>query len=551
MGSRLIRSLVVVGLVAFSGAGLPAAAHAQGLEAASLAALPAPRLIFSDDEMALARAVAGSPGLADFYGSNGLKRIFSGPEAAIRRNALINAIETASSHGLPPSRYNPARLLELDGEGGASLQAELAFARSFARWTQDLTGGVLDPRKVSSGIKRAVHRKPTGEMMREFVAAPDPAAWLADLAPHDKDYLALQQALHGMSRLAAPVGTPKVPNGTWREGSEGEGVLLLRERLAAIGFPARPTGDMSVFDAALGQSVAEFQDASGLHADGVAGPHTVARMNRGIGPEAKGILIALERMRWMHGYDMNARHVWVNLPSYTATIRENGETVFSTKVVIGKDEDTHETPEFSENMKHVVANPRWNVPRSITVKEYLPRLQANRNAVSHIDVVDRAGNIIPRSQIDFGRYTASNFPYRMRQKSSDDNALGVVKFLFPNPWNIYLHDTPTKHLFNETRRAYSHGCIRVGRPLDLANELLKGQFANPEARFSKALASGRESYLNLTHPLPVHLVYFTAFPDENGKIRRYPDIYGRDAAVYAALVKAGLDSGLETGGQGN
>ncbi|WP_370576905.1 murein L,D-transpeptidase [Paracoccus sp. PAR01] len=522
-------------------------AHAQGLEAASMAALPAPRLIFSQEEMELAQAVAASPGLADFYGSNGLKPIFLGAEGAPRRAALIEAISAASSHGLPPARYHRGRLQQLDGQGDQSLQAELAFARNFVRWTQDLTGGFLDPHKVDSGIKRSVARSGTGKLMREFMQAPDPQAWLAGLAPRDRDYLALQDALSGMSRLAAPAGTPAVPKGSWREGDGGAGVAKLRERLAAIGFDSIPTADPETFDAPLVQAVAEFQDAAGLPADGVAGPQTVARLNRGVGPEAKGILVALERMRWMHGHDMNDRLVWVNLPAYTAEIRENGETVFSTKVVIGKDEATHETPEFTEDMKYIVANPRWNVPRSITVKEYLPRLQANRNAVGHIDVVDRAGNVISRDRIDFRKYTASNFPYRMRQKPSDDNALGVVKFLFPNPWNIYLHDTPTKHLFNESRRAYSHGCIRVGRPLDLAHELMQGQFKNPEATFSKALSSGREAYLNLTKPLPVHLVYFTAFPDEDGRIRRYPDIYGRDAAVYAALVKAGLESA----GRGN
>jgi len=139
----------------------------------------------------------------------------------------------------------------------------------------------------------------------------------------------------------------------------------------------------------------------------------------------------------------------------------------------------------------------------------------------------------------------------MRQKPSDDNALGIVKFMFPNPWNIYLHDTPTKHLFNQSSRSYSHGCIRVARPVELAHELLKGEFSNPEATFSKALNSGRESYLTLNGHLPVHLVYFTAFPDENGDIRRYPDIYGRDAEVQAALAKVGLDSSLDSGARSN
>ena len=217
--------------------------------------------------------------------------------------------------------------------------------------------------------------------------------------------------------------------------------------------------------------------------------------------------------------------------------------------MIGKADPDYETPEFSETMKYIVVNPRWNVPRSITVKEYLPRLQANRNAVAQLDVVDGAGRVIPRDRIDFRKYTAANFPYRMRQKPSDDNALGQVKFMFPNPWNIYLHDTPTKHLFNQSSRAYSHGCIRIGRPIDLAHEVLSGQVGNPEATFEKALKSGNETFLNLRQPIQVHLVYFTAFPDEDGQIQRFADIYGRDAQVHAALVaaatRAARDSGLD------
>lgn len=516
-----------------------------------MAALPAPRLIFSDADMSLARAVAGYPGLADFYGSNGLKPVFLGTQAAARRQALITAIASAGSHGLPVARYGVQQLIVMDRQGAGSLDAELAFAQAFLKWSHDVSGGILDPQKVDPGIKRSPLRRPAGEMMREFIAAADPQAWLAGLAPRDAEYLALQNALASMSRHIAPAGTPLAAPGTWREGATGKGVILLRERLAAIGFPAQPEDKPGRFDATLAQAVAGFQDSVGLQPDGVAGPRTIARLNRGFGNEAQGILVALERMRWMQGQDLNARHVWVNLPSFSASVVENGQPVFSTKVIIGKDLDTHETPEFSETMKYLVANPRWNVPRSITVKEYLPRLQANRNAVSHLDVVDGAGNIISRDRIDFRKYTAASFPYRMRQKPSDDNALGVVKFMFPNPWNIYLHDTPTKHLFNESRRAFSHGCIRIGRPLDLAREMLRGQVSDPAATLSNALASGKERYLNLSHPVPVHLVYFTAFPDETGQIRRYPDIYGRDGRVFAALAKAGLDGRLDSAGTGN
>lgn len=533
-----IRLLIVALLLGAA----PRPAGAQALDAVPVAALPAPRLAFSEQEMALAQRVAGDPGLADFYGTNGLQPIFLGPEGAPRRAALIEAVGQAASHGLPPARYRQAALRRLDREGVDSVEEELGFARAFARWSHDVSGGILDPRKVESGIKREVQRPRTGDLMREFARTADPAAVLAALPPRDPRYEALRSALGRQSQLAAPAEVPLVPEGLWREGMSDSAVAMLRVRLSSIGFAAPPLGSPASFDAPLAQAVAAYQQAAGLPADGVAGPRTVARLNRGTGPEAEAILVALERMRWMAGHDLNARHVWVNLPEYNARIFEGGREIFETRAVIGKANREFETPEFSETMKYLVVNPRWNVPRSITVKEYLPRLQANRYAVAHLDVVDGAGNVIPRDRIDFRRYSAASFPYRMRQKPSDDNALGVVKFMFPNPWNIYLHDTPTKHLFNQSSRAYSHGCIRIGRPIDLAHELLRPQVANPDAVFAKALKSGRETYLNLRPPVPVHLVYFTAFPDETGKIHRFPDIYGRDALIHAALVKAGLDS---------
>jgi len=537
--SGLIRTVIVLAILA----AMPGAPGAQALDSTPVAALPAPRLSFSDREMRLAERVAHHPGLADFYGTNGLQPIFTGPQGAARRAALIEAVGQAASHGLPPSRYDRAGLMRLDRQGIDDLDAEIRFARVFADWSHDISGGLLEPRQVEpGGIKREVRRPPVGALLRRFASAADPGAVLAELPSRDPRYEALRRALARQSRLVPPADAPPVPEGLWRQGTSDPAIAALRVRLASIGFAAAPLGSPLTFDGPLAQAVAAYQHEAGLPADGVAGPRTVARLNRGSAPEDAAILVALERMRWMRGHDLNARHVWVNLPEFQARIYEQGRQVFETRVVVGKADPEFETPEFSEAMKYMVVNPRWNVPRSITVKEYLPRLQADRYAVAHLDVVDGAGNVIARDRIDFRKYTARTFPYRMRQKPSDDNALGQVKFMFPNPWNIYLHDTPSRHLFNQSSRAYSHGCIRVGRPVELAQELLKGQVENPESVYARALASGRETYLNLRPPIPVHLVYFTAFPDESGRIHRFRDIYGRDARIHAALVKAGLDS---------
>jgi murein L,D-transpeptidase YcbB/YkuD len=191
-------------------------------------------------------------------------------------------------------------------------------------------------------------------------------------------------------------------------------------------------------------------------------------------------------------------------------------------------------------MEYMVINPSWSVPRSITVKEYLPLLQRNPNAVGHLDVVDRSGQIIPRGAVDFASYSAKSFPFALRQKPSEDNALGLVKFIFPNPYNIYLHDTPSKNLFANDVRAYSHGCIRLGDPVEFAYALLAVQTKDPQGVFQDQLVTGKESSISLDSALPVHLVYFTAWPDAENTITYRHDVYKRDARVLEALVAAGV-----------
>jgi L,D-transpeptidase YcbB len=185
-------------------------------------------------------------------------------------------------------------------------------------------------------------------------------------------------------------------------------------------------------------------------------------------------------------------------------------------------------------------NPSWSVPRSITVKEYLPMMQRNPNAAGHLQLIDRNGRSVSRGAVNFGAYTAANFPFAMRQAPSDGNALGLVKFMFPNQYNIYLHDTPSKSLFDNEVRAYSHGCIRLGDPFGFAYAMLARQADDPKTTFQSVLATGSESVLKLEQPVPVHLVYFTAFPSVKGRMNYRRDVYGRDARILEALIAAGV-----------
>lgn len=536
MAVRMVRGVLALTLAGVVG-WLPVMSGArEPLAAVSVAA--APRLDFTPQQMALALAVSDDADLASFYGSNGLRPIFLGPEGEARRLALRDAIGNAPRHGIPVARYQPDRLTATEG-----LAAEIAHAHALSRLLRDLTGGVLNPTRVDPEIKRQPVRTAVVPLLARFEAAADPAAVLAGAGPDHPAYLALQQALSGPADLVVPQSLPRIATGVWRPGQRAAAIADLRTRLAAIGFAA-DAPDATLYDDALARAVSDYQRAAGLPDDGVAGPRTIAALNGdgGTGQDARqrAILVAMERMRWMASEDLDSRHVWVNIPEFSTTIVEDGAEVFRTRSVMGKDTPEMRTPEFSEMMANVVVNPSWNVPRSIAVRDYLPRLQANRHALSHLDVVDGAGRVLARDGIDFGRYSAASFPFRLRQKPSDDNALGVVKFIFPNPWNIYLHDTPSKHLFANRVRAESNGCIRIGDPVDLARALLSRQTDDPAAMFQRARDRERETWLKLTPPVPVHLVYFTAWPGPDGRIRLFDDIYGRDARIWEALQAQGF-----------
>jgi murein L,D-transpeptidase YcbB/YkuD len=180
------------------------------------------------------------------------------------------------------------------------------------------------------------------------------------------------------------------------------------------------------------------------------------------------------------------------------------------------------------------------VPRSIITKEYLPKLRNNPNAVGHIEITDRRGRVVNRSSADFSQYTARNFPYAMRQPPSRSNALGLVKFMFPNKYNIYLHDTPQKSLFGREVRAFSHGCIRLAEPFEFAYALLARQTEDPKAFFHRILNSGKETKVVLEKKVPVHLIYRTAVVSSLGHAEFRRDVYGRDAKIWAALERAGV-----------
>ncbi|MBS1303672.1 L,D-transpeptidase family protein [Loktanella sp. SALINAS62] len=491
---------------------------------------------------AVAESVARDTELAGFYRDREFQGVWTGSDSAARnrRNALLTALADAGAHGLPQAEYDPDRLMaELRAAQAPAQQGamEVRLSQVFLQYARDVQTGILTPGREIDQIKREVPLRSRLSTINAF-AQSNPAAFLRSLPPSSPEYgRLLVEKLRMEQQLAQGGYGPVVPVGSLAPGASGAAVVALRDRLIAMGHLGRTA--TQTYDATVQSGVQRFQQAMGLSVDGVAGSSTMEQINMPMERRMQSVIVAMERERWINR-PRGARHIWVNLTDFTAAIVDNDRVTFSTRSVIGARDVDRRTPEFSDVMDHMVINPTWYVPRSIVVGEYLPQLQRNPGAVSHLDVTDRAGRVVPRGSVNASAYTARTFPYAMRQGPSPRNALGLVKFMFPNKYNIYLHDTPAKNLFGQSVRAFSHGCIRLNDPFDFAYALLARQEGNPEAFFQSRLKTGSETRVNLNEPVPVHIVYRTAFTHVTGKLQFRSDIYGRDAQIWNALAREGV-----------
>lgn len=490
-------------------------------------------------KQAVAGAASRDAALAEFYRAVNFEPIWTGNNDRSRRNAFLAALETAGDHGLPQSRYNPEtieaqlRAASTPQERG---QMEVEMSRLFLQYARDVQTGVLVPSRVDREIKREVPYRGRAQTLAAF-AQSTPAAFLRSLPPAAPEYSRLMREKLRLEQLLAQGGFGARVSGTLAPGTSGQQVVNLRNRLIAMGF--LEGNATQTYDANIQAAVQRFQMAHGLNADGSAGQGTVTELNKSAERRLQAVIVAMERERWINR-PRGTRHVWVNLTDFTASIIDNDAVTFQTRSVIGANDSNRRSPEFSDVMEFMVINPSWYVPRSIATKEYLPRLQSNRNAVSHLEITDSRGRVVNRSNVNFSEYSARTFPFNMRQPPSRGNALGLVKFMFPNQYNIYLHDTPAKNLFGREVRAYSHGCIRLNDPFDFAYALLAKQTADPEGFFQAKLRTGAEARVNLNQPVPVHIVYRTAFTDVRGTLNFRRDIYGRDGKIWNALSREGV-----------
>ncbi len=511
------------------------------LTAAFLVAAPATAQVTAFMQ-SVAEAAASDRDIAEFYKANGYKAIWTGRGGRDkkRRQAFLKAIAGATAHGLPAARYNPeiikTNLRSVRSERDLG-RIEVEMSRLFLLYARDVQTGVLNPRRIDEGMVRVVPLRSRTSILSSF-AKSSPRGFIKALPPKDPEYTRLMKEKLRFEKLIGKGGWgPKVAAKSLKPGASNKAVVQLRNRLIAMGYMRRTA--TSSYDNKITQAVAKFQRDHGLFSDGVAGARTMAAIN--IRPEVRltQIIVAMERERWLN-IPRGKRHIWVNLTDFHARIIDNGKITFQTRSVVGKNADDRRSPEFSDVMEHMVLNPTWNVPKSIATKEYLPLLQEDPLSVRHLNLIDESGRIVSREGMDFTEYDEDYFPFDLKEPPSRGNALGLVKFMFPNRHNIYLHDTPAKRLFGREKRDFSHGCIRLNDPFDFAYAILARQTRNPEQFFKERLQTGRETVVELEQHIPVHIVYRTAFTQAKGKTQFRGDVYGRDAKIWKALKKAGV-----------
>jgi murein L,D-transpeptidase YcbB/YkuD len=464
-------------------------------------------------------------------------------EPTSQASNLIALFQTASENGLNPDDYDAARW----GDRVAGLRAasedslvhfDLALTICAMRYISDLRVGRVNPQHFKFGLDVGPKRYDLTEFLRnQIVYSPDVKSRIAAVEPRYAGYGRLKAALDTYLKLAAEgdAAPLPVPAKTVRPGDTYPGISQLVARLNQLGdaVPAnwQQGGYASVYQGAVIEAVKHFQNRHGLAPDGNLGKGTITALNIPLRTRVQQIQFALERYRWIPD-SFPQPPIVVNIPEFRlrTMIRQPGALPLDMAVVVGKAYQ-HRTPVFADYMRYVIFRPYWEVPASIAEAELIPKMARNPNyaAAHNFIVVDHAGETVSAGVVsDAVLAGLRSGEYRIRQKPGPKNSLGLVKFIFPNSYNVYMHGTPATGLFSRSRRDFSHGCIRVQNPLALATWVLHGDAEWTEDRITAAMNDDESVTVNLTHPIPVLILYSTALVEPNGECHFFEDIYGYD-----------------------
>jgi L,D-transpeptidase YcbB len=458
-------------------------------------------------------------------------------------DAFLRAVRAADRDGLDPELY-ALSFLEgrrqeaskgfLTKKGFEPVEAgrlDVLLTYVYMKYASDLADGIAD----------LAHADPTWQIrpekfdplatLEQALAADRVEQSLVALTPDSTHYRALREALADYRARAAKGGWPALPQSLKLKPGQSESqVAALAKRLAASGdYPESAASTVTTYDSGLQEAVERFQRRHGLEPDGVVGRTVVAQLNVPIEQRIRQIELNLERWRWLPR-DLGARHILVNIAGYNLEVWDNGYVPLHMRVVVGR-KDTP-TPIFNDTMTYLVFSPYWNVPSNIARNETLPEILKDAGFLdrNNMEVIDERGNVVDPSTIDL----AEPDLYRFRQRPGAGNSLGLVKFMFPNQFNVYLHDTPADSLFARAMRSFSHGCVRVEKPRELAEYLLKDSSEWSADSIEEAMHAPEERHVKLPSPIPVYLGYWTATATKEG-VEFKSDVYGIDSRQAAQL----------------
>jgi len=469
-------------------------------------------------------------------------------------DSLIATIRDSGREGLPPDGYHLpliesmiARVRQQRDSGESvdpdtATDLDLLLTDAFLLYGSHLLAGRVDPETLHADWIAYNPFTDLAAVLQSALDANTVESSLKGLRPPHPGYAGLEHALMRYRNLAEQGGWPVIPPGDRLEkGDRGERVGLLRKRLAISGDLDPPdTDDADLFDDALESAVRSFQRSHGLEPDGVAGRDTIAALAVPVEDRIRQIELNLERWRWIPR-DLGRRHLLVNIPEYKLRLFEDSEVAMEMRIVAGKIFTA--TPVFSGTMTYLELNPYWNIPHQIAVEEILPKARTDPGYLAKRGIRvfsswrNNAAEIDPAT-VDWNKVDDRGFPFKLQQDPGPLNPLGRVKFIFPNRFAVYLHDTPSTRLFRISSRDFSHGCIRLEKAIELAAYLLRNNSRWTRQKIEEAIASGEKVILPLDEPIPVHILYWTAWVDDKGTVHFREDVYERDKPLAMALKEA-------------
>jgi murein L,D-transpeptidase YcbB/YkuD len=469
-----------------------------------------------------------------FYEGRGQRSAWVGRKALLMQGTAVHeAVGAAFEDGLPPVRYRhdvAAEILAGLAAGGDERASDTLVVRyladldvllteGFNRLARDLVAGMLDPVEAGLDYRITKDAAPADAILERVIAGEEPAAIVAQLRPAIPHYDRMRAALLTYHEAEARAVWPQVTvASSLKPGGRADAVAQVRQRLidgvnsAEAALARTGAAEPDLYDVDLQRAVALFQERHAIAPDGVLGPLTVVELNHTVAERIAELRLNLDRWRWLPD-GLGDRYVIVNIAGFELEVIDQGRIIESMNVVVGQRATA--TPVFSDSIRFVVVNPYWNVPDGIMERTIQP-------------AIDRDPGYLASQDMEI-------FEGRVRQRPGPRNSLGRYKFIFPNDFDVYLHDTPDGHLFSRTERAFSSGCVRIERPRDFARLLLRLQSSHDPESLDAIVETGTEKWIKLDRPLPVFLLYFTAWVQEDGAVRFHHDVYGRSGAMHGQV----------------